>query len=41
MRRFRQAGTAAFFFFLGKGLLWLLIPGIIVMWNQFRDGSNQ
>lgn len=33
MERAKKLGVAAFLFFLGKGLLWLLIPAVIYTWG--------
>lgn len=29
-KRFKQLGTIAFLFFFIKGLLWLIIPGLLI-----------
>lgn len=36
MRRVKQLGLVGFLFFLIKGLLWLMIPAGLAVWNALR-----
>lgn len=31
---FRRFAAGAFIFFLAKGLLWLLLPALILLWDR-------
>lgn len=33
MKRLKQLGAAAFIFFFVKGLLWLAVPTLLVLWT--------
>jgi hypothetical protein len=33
----RRLGVAGFAFFLIKGLLWLAVPGLLVLWRWLAD----
>lgn len=33
----RRFGMAAFFFFLAKGLLWLIVPAALVWWKASSE----
>lgn len=35
----RRLGAAAFLFFLIKGLLWLLVPALILLWGKMGFGD--
>lgn len=32
-RRLKQAGVLVFLFFLIKGLLWLIVPALLIYWG--------
>jgi hypothetical protein len=35
-RWFRRLGLAGFLFFLIKGLMWLMLPGLIALWRHLE-----
>ena len=36
----RRMGVWGFVFFTVKGLLWLIVPGVLVAWAAMRDGGE-